>query len=233
MGPTAYDIFVARVNGKWRCCGDGRGLDKVVASFPPIEYSLDRLEVGMENHLTQEEKVQLLKLARDTMEKYLSDGGLADLPKMTGYLSEICGAFVTLHKHGELRGCIGNMIGHGPLAETVREMAVAASTQDPRFPKVDVDELAEIDIEISALTPMHRIKDVSEIEVGKHGILMRRGMYQGVLLPQVATEYGWDRDTFLAHTCMKAGLPTSAWSDPETVIEIFSADVFGEKELTV
>lgn len=186
----------------------------------------------MKNHLTREEKIVLLKLARDTMERYLADGELADLPPMTGCFGEICGAFVTLHKRGQLRGCIGNMIGRGPLAETVREMAVAASTQDPRFPKVTTDELDDIDVEISVLSPMHRIKDIGEIEVGKHGILMRKGMYQGVLLPQVATECGWDLETFLANTCTKAGLPTSAWSDPETVIEIFSADVFGEKEMT-
>jgi len=92
------------------------------------------------------------------------------------------------------------------------------------------EELSEIDIEISVLTPMRKITDVNEIEVGKHGILMSRGICQGVLLPQVATEYNWDRQTFIEHTCLKAGLPTDAWKDPETTIEIFSAQVFGEKQ---
>lgn len=184
----------------------------------------------MATTLSKDEKRLLLDLARRTIVQYLTDGKKVPLPEAKGMLLEQCGAFVTLHKKGELRGCIGNMVGRGPLIETIREMAIAAATQDPRFHKVSPKELAEIDIEISVLSPMRRIKDVSEIKVGTHGILMRRGMYQGVLLPQVATEYGWDRDTFLEHTCYKSGLPADAWKDPKTVIEIFSADVFGEKE---
>jgi len=184
----------------------------------------------MDKRPSDEEKKILLKLARNTIVRYLSDGELGKLPEMTGYFNEICGAFVTLHKNGSLRGCIGNMIGHGPLAETIREMAVAASTQDPRFPKVTMDEVEDIDIEISVLSPMHRISDIGEIEVGRHGILMRLGIHQGVLLPQVAVEQGWNREEFLANTCAKAGLPSSSWRDPGISIEIFSADVFGENE---
>jgi len=184
----------------------------------------------MAQKLSNEEKDKLLKLARKTIEQYLKDGSRAPLPEATGILGEKCGAFVTLHSHGDLRGCIGNMVGQCPLVETIREMAIAAATGDPRFHRVSPDELKEIDIEISVLSPMKRITDVSEIEVGTHGILMRQGLNQGVLLPQVATEYGWDRETFLTHTCLKAGLPTEAWKDPSTAIEIFSAEVFGEKE---
>lgn len=183
----------------------------------------------MAKTLTAGDKQTLLKLARDTIKTYLKDGTRASPPKAEGALGEICGAFVTLHKHGELRGCIGNMVGYGPLVGTVQEMAIAAATQDPRFHRVGPDELEDIDIEISVLSPMRQIKDVCEIEVGKHGILMRSGMNQGVLLPQVATEWGWDRDEFLRHTCQKAGLSTEAWKDPQTIIEIFSAEVFGEK----
>ena len=178
--------------------------------------------------LSQEDKKTLLKLARDTIKLYLKDGTRVKLPGAKGALGEICGAFVTLHKHDNLRGCIGNMIGHGPLVGTIRDMAIAAATEDPRFPGVTLKELDEINIEISVLSPMKRIKDVSEILVGTHGILMRRGMHQGVLLPQVATEWGWDREEFLRHTCLKAGLATEDWKDPNTVIEIFSAEVFGE-----
>ncbi len=185
----------------------------------------------MTQFLTTAERQALLKLARDTIERYLKDGVRVALPAAKGMFGEICGAFVTLHKRGELRGCIGNMVGQGPLVETIQEMAIAAATQDPRFHRgVRPDEMKDIDIEISVLSPLKRIKDVSEIEVGTHGILMRRGLYQGVLLPQVATEWNWDRDEFLRHTCLKAGLPTEAWKEPETVIEIFSAEVFGEKE---
>jgi AmmeMemoRadiSam system protein A len=184
----------------------------------------------MAQKLTAVERQTLLTLARRTIEHFLRDGSRVELPKGEGLLAERCGAFVTLHKRGQLRGCIGNLVGAAPLLETIREMAIAAATEDPRFHRVRAEELPDLDIEISVLSPMRRIKDVGEIEVGTHGILMRRGMYQGVLLPQVATEYGWDRETFLTHTCLKAGLPTEAWKEPETIIEIFSAEVFGEKE---
>lgn len=183
----------------------------------------------MEFKLTDNEKKILLKLARDTIEAYIKMGEKPSLPEGSENLSVKTGAFVTIHKKGELRGCIGNMVGTVPLVETIRDMAIAASTEDPRFPRVEADELNDIDIEISVLSPMKRIKDVSEIEVGRHGILLGKGWNQGVLLPQVATEQGWDRDTFLQHTCLKAGLPPDTWKDPETIIEIFSAEVFGER----
>jgi AmmeMemoRadiSam system protein A len=153
---------------------------------------------------------------------------LPPLPKAEGALAEEAGAFVTLHKRGRLRGCIGNMVGQGPLVRTVQEMAVAASTEDPRFPAMSLGELGEIDIEISVLSPMKKITDVNEIEVGRHGIMMTQGYRRGVLLPQVATEQGWGRDEFLENTCYKAGLQGDAWKNPKTTIEIFSAEVFGE-----
>lgn len=184
----------------------------------------------MEHELSLQEKKTLLKLARDTIAQYLVDGGRPSLPEAAGMLGESCGAFVTLHERGRLRGCIGNMIGRGPLVELVQEMSIAAATQDPRFHKLSKEELGEIDIEISVLSPMKRIADVEEIEVGKHGILMSRGICQGVLLPQVPAQFGWDREAFLQNTCLKAGLPEDAWNDPETTIEIFSAQVFGEKD---
>lgn len=183
----------------------------------------------MEKELTSQEKQTLLKLARDTITQYVTEGKRPPLPEAAGMLKEPCGCFVTIHEHGQLRGCIGSMIGRGPLVELVQEMAIASSTQDPRFHVLSKDELSEIDIEISVLSPMRKITDVNEIEVGKHGIMMSRGICQGVLLPQVATEQSWDRQTFVEHTCLKAGLPTDAWKDPETNIEIFSAQVFGEK----
>ena len=183
----------------------------------------------MDFELTIDEKKTLLKLARDTLEMWIRDDKKPDLPAAEGNLEVSTGAFVTLHKKGELRGCIGNMVGQGPLVETIQKMAIAASTEDSRFGRVKPDELEDIDIEISVLSPMKRIKDVSEVEVGKHGILLGKGWNRGVLLPQVATEQGWDRETFLSHTCLKAGLAPDTWKDPETIIEIFSAQVFGEK----
>jgi len=180
-------------------------------------------------NLTIEQKRALLTLARDTIKAHLSGKALPPLPKAGGALAEEAGAFVTLHRNGMLRGCIGNMVGRGPLVKTIQEMAIASATEDPRFPSVRTDELGEIDIEISVLSPMKKITDVSEIEVGRHGIMMTQGFRRGVLLPQVATEQGWDRDEFLVNTCYKAGLPASAWKGPKTVIEIFTAEVFGEK----
>lgn len=178
--------------------------------------------------LNAKEQETLLKLARDTISAHLSGKPLPRPPDAYGELALKCGAFVTLHKKGMLRGCIGHMVGMKPLVETVREMAIAAATEDSRFPSVKADEMKNIDIEISVLSPMKKITDVGEIQVGVHGIMMSQGWRRGVLLPQVATEQGWDRDTFLTHTCYKAGLSPDAWKFPETTIEIFSAQVFGE-----
>lgn len=125
------------------------------------------------------------------------------------------------------------MAADKPLSLSVQEMAIQAATGDPRFPAVTLGELPEIEIEISALSPLAVLSHdrLSEICVGKHGLVISNGRRRGVLLPQVASREGWDRETFLAHTCRKAGLPVDSWKSPETVIEIFTADVFSEKEL--
>lgn len=180
--------------------------------------------------LSANEKNILLKIARDTLLAHLAQKPLPPLPKPIGILGEKAGAFVTLHKNKQLRGCIGNMVGQGPLVKTVQDMAIEAATSDPRFPQVTLDELMDISIEISVLSPLKKIKKVDEIGVGKHGIIMTHGWNRGVLLPQVATENNWDRETFLINTCHKAGLPSNSWKNPQTVIEIFEADVFGEKD---
>jgi uncharacterized protein len=181
--------------------------------------------------LTAAERKLLLSIARDTLTQYARNGKRPAPPaELSPALRERCGAFVTLHRRGSLRGCIGTFVGEGPLAETIGRMAVAAGWEDPRFPHVKADEIGDIDLEISVLSPLREIRDVSEIEVGKHGIYITKGYYRGVLLPQVATEQGWDRDTFLSHTCIKAGLPPETWRQGGVKIEIFSAQVFGELE---
>jgi uncharacterized protein len=186
----------------------------------------------MTEELSREEKITLLKIARDTVTARAYHRPLPLLPDpLPPALARSAGAFVTLHKLGQLRGCIGNFFAEGPLAAMVQNMAVAAGWEDPRFSPVSDSELAKLDIEISVLSPLREISEVKEIEVGKHGIFITKGYYRGVLLPQVATEYGWDRETFLAHTCQKAGLPMDAWKKGGLKIEIFSAEVFGEKEL--
>jgi len=142
-------------------------------------------------------------------------------------LLEKRGAFVSIKKDGDLRGCIGIFISDKPLYLTVVDMAISAATQDPRFMPLTAPELSQISIEISALTPLKKIEDVSEIEVGRHGLYIVKGYCRGVLLPQVATEYCWDRTQFLEHTCLKACLPTDGWKDGAEICT-FEAEVFGE-----
>ncbi|HUT53555.1 MAG TPA: AmmeMemoRadiSam system protein A [bacterium] len=184
-----------------------------------------------ENILADTDKKVLLKIARDTIEGYARSGKKPPLPAdLPPSLRGRQGAFVTVHHRGQLRGCIGTFFGEGELASTVRNMAYAAGWEDPRFEHLTAEELPDTDLEISVLSPLHEISDVNEILVGKHGIFITKGYYRGVLLPQVATEQGWDRDTFLSHTCIKAGLRPDAWKKEELKIEIFAAEVFGEKE---
>jgi AmmeMemoRadiSam system protein A len=182
----------------------------------------------MEFQLTPEEQKILLQTARQAITARLEDRK-PKYPEPTELLKKKCGAFVTLHKRGRLRGCIGFVTAGKPLIDTVAEAAQSSAFGDPRFPALTAKEVDQIDIEISVLTPLRRIESVEEIRVGEHGIMLRSGFRSGLLLPQVATEYGWDRDTFLAHTCQKAGLPGECWRSADTEIEIFSAVVFGEQ----
>ncbi len=181
---------------------------------------------GVDLGLSDREKETLLHIAKTVIE---SKARGKPVPKFTvdsPKLKENRGAFVTLNKGGQLRGCIGYIQARKPLYQTVEEMAAQAAFHDPRFDPVTERELPDLEIEISVLTPLKRIKGVEEIEVGKHGIFIEKGFYSGLLLPQVATEYRWDRKTFLEHTCFKAGLPKDSWKDEDTVISIFSADIF-------
>ncbi|MFQ6043163.1 MAG: AmmeMemoRadiSam system protein A [Candidatus Poribacteria bacterium] len=181
--------------------------------------------------ISVESQALLLKIARASIESHLKRQKPPKFEIRDQKLLQKRGAFVTLHKRGQLRGCIGYVLPYKPLHQTVAEMAVAAATEDPRFPNVTLNEMDEIDIEISALSTLKKIESIEEIEVGKHGLYMKQGIFSGLLLPQVATEYGWNRQEFLEHTCQKAGLPKDAWKDSKTEISIFSAQVFGEKEL--
>jgi AmmeMemoRadiSam system protein A len=190
------------------------------------EKMKDEKKVGVDLGLNQEEKKTLNHIARTVVENKARGKAVPEFKVESSVLKENRGAFVTIHKGGQLRGCIGYIEGHGPLHKTIEEMAEAAAFRDPRFSPVRESELPELEFEISVLTPLKKIKDVNEIQVGKHGIYLKKGWYSGLLLPQVATEYGWDRQTFLEHTCQKAGLPSTAWKEKETEIYIFSADIF-------
>jgi uncharacterized protein len=183
-----------------------------------------------EDELTPEERALLLHTARQAISDHLQGCRVAPAEPAGERLAARAGAFVSLHACGDLRGCIGTFVGRRPLVQTVQEMAVSAAFRDPRFPPLAADELGELELEISVLSPLREITDTQEIEVGRHGLYITRGLRAGVLLPQVATEYGWDREEFLAHTCMKAGLPADAWREPGTRIELFEAQVFGEEK---
>lgn len=180
--------------------------------------------------LTPEERGTLLVLARRSIEAALTGGRAPEPEATTPALATECGAFVTLEKRGALRGCIGYIRAAKPLVETVSEMAVQAALHDPRFPPVTPDEFDELTLEISVLSPLVPVSDVSEIEVGRDGLLIQDGARSGLLLPQVATDHGWDRETFLEHTCLKAGLPPDSWKVEGVTILRFTADVFGEEE---
>ena len=180
--------------------------------------------------LNDDEKKFLLKLTRQTIFDFLHNKEPEEREFFSENLKTPTGAFVTLHKHKELRGCIGYVSGFKPAQQAIADLAVSAAFNDPRFPPLTGDEFPEIDLEISILTPLETVNDISEIKIGRDGLLIKQGRRQGLLLPQVATEYGWDVPTFLEQTCHKAGLSAKAWQEPETEIEKFSAIIFSEKE---
>jgi len=174
------------------------------------------------------EKNALLDLARTTLESHLDNKKAPPYETARPGLLEKKGAFVSLHRGEELRGCIGQLYPDRELYKIVQYCVLSAASEDTRFMPVEREELEELNIEISVLTPFRRIRQIEEIEVGRHGLFIVQGRYRGLLLPQVATQYGWDRITFLRQTCRKSGLPDSAWQDPRTAIHIFEAEVFSE-----
>jgi len=183
-------------------------------------------------NLTKEDKKLLLKIARESIEAAVKGQPEPEYNIQSQTLNEKAGVFVTLKKHGQLRGCIGYVYGVKPLWEATKDVAVEAALHDPRFYPVQPAELDEIELEISVLTPLRRIKSPEEVVVGRHGVLIKRGFNQGLLLPQVATEEGWDRETFLDHTCLKAGLYPGCWRDKDVEIYVFEAIIFSERDFT-
>jgi AmmeMemoRadiSam system protein A len=179
---------------------------------------------------TPKEKLELLGLARQTIENYLRQRK-RDYPESTNpKFSQKRGVFVTLHRQGELRGCIGYPLPIKPLFQAVVDNAVASATEDPRFPAVTADELEEIDIEISVLTVPAEVGGVEDVRVGRDGIIISDGLNRGLLLPQVPVEQQWDLEEYISYGCLKAGLPRDAWRGG-VKIETFQAIVFGEEEM--
>ena len=182
---------------------------------------------GRGSELNLEEQQRLLEIAKLTTETYIKTGKMPKFSENTAALNQKLGVFVTLKKQGQLRGCIGSFSNDLPLWLTVQQMAVAAATGDPRFSPVIEDELPQLDYEISVLSPLQKIDDWHEIELGRHGVEIKNGTNSGVFLPQVASETGWDLDTFMGQLCsQKAGLPWNCWQDKDTEIYVFTAQAF-------
>jgi uncharacterized protein len=180
--------------------------------------------------LTEAQRRRLLELARHAiaavLESRVTEWKAEDFDEP---LRRPSGAFVTLRtRSGDLRGCIGSIRALEPLFKAVASSAVSAAFRDPRFFPVQADELPRLELEISVMGPIERVKEIEEIVVGRDGLIISRGRFAGLLLPQVALEYGWDRETFLDQTCAKAGLPSGCWRSGDTRIEKFSAEVFAE-----
>jgi AmmeMemoRadiSam system protein A len=182
----------------------------------------------VEKKLTAENKKLLLKIARDAIVSSINNDSFPLTEPTSPQLHEKRGCFACIKIDGKLRGCIGNFISDKPLYRLVREMAVSAATQDPRFYPMKKEDIAHFNLEISVLTPLRKITSIEEIEVGVHGLYIEKNYSRGVLLPQVAIEYGWDRDTFLSQTSMKAGMKADDWKEGADIY-VFSADVFTEK----
>jgi len=177
--------------------------------------------------LSTEQQKFLLNVAHRAIKHYIDERKTLEIETDDAVLQEKRGAFVTFKVDDQLRGCIGYPIPHKPLIETIIDCAIAAAFQDHRFSPIKIEELARTNVEISVLTLPRKIKNVSEIKIGDHGIIISKGMSKGLLLPQVPLEWGWDLETYLNHGCLKAGLPEDAWKK-RAKIEIFSAQVFAD-----
>lgn len=173
------------------------------------------------------DRAALLGIARAAVLSHLGLAAAPILPR-EGRLAEERGAFVTLLVAGELRGCIGSFLPQGSLAATVARMAVSAASEDPRFEPIRAAEVAELAVAVSALGTPRRLFDPRTVVVGREGLLVTRGLQRGTLLPKVAVAHGWGPEEFLTHTCLKAGLPPSAWEEPDVMVEAFDAEEFGE-----
>jgi len=179
----------------------------------------------MPKQMSAKEKRLLLEIAREAIASYVKEGIIPERGVTIDNLLVKQGCFVCIKINGTLRGCIGNFLSDKPLYRLVQEMAISAATGDPRFYPMKMDDLENFDLEISVLSPLHKISSIDEIEVGVHGLYLEKNFSRGVLLPQVAVEYGWDRDTFLSQTSIKAGLGKDDWQEG-TDIYTFSAMVF-------
>jgi hypothetical protein len=217
--------------------GDVTNDKSQVVGYAAIVFTTDKLE----NELNKNQQKRLLEIARQSVETYIKEGKMEKFEESDALLNKPMGAFVTLKKNGELRGCIGVFSAQGgpasgkepkPLYQNVSEMAIAAAINDSRFKPVTKEELNELEYEISVLSPLRKVDSYKDVEIGKHGVEIVKGSRKGVFLPQVATENNWNLDTFMSVLCtQKAGLPADCWKDPQTEIYVFTAQVFDEKDV--
>ncbi len=183
--------------------------------------------------LVDRQKEFLLKLARESILSWLENRAVnLEQPDDTIYNTHK-GGFVTIHKHGKLRGCIGYIEAYRSVYETIKDMARSAAFRDPRFPTLTRKEFPEIELEISLLSELIPIENINEIEVGRDGLVIRNEVTSGILLPQVATEWHWNRNTFLKQVCLKAGMRVDAWKEPQTELFRFQAEIFSEAKKSV
>lgn len=220
---------------KYLNSGDTAGDKSHVVGYGAVAFYQEGIKGASEElhiePLSDEDKKELLRLARKTLVEYVNTRKIPKIEVKSERCKKTGAAFVTLKIKGELRGCIGRLISDMPLYKTVQEMTVHSCSKDPRFFPVRPEELNDIDIEISVLSDMIRVNNPDEIVVGRDGLLVKRGFYQGVLLPQVPVEEGWDRETFLRMVCRKAGLPQDCIGKEGTELYRFEAIVFSEKEM--
>jgi AmmeMemoRadiSam system protein A/AmmeMemoRadiSam system protein B len=242
--PVTTSLLVAQILGydkiktlKYANSGDITGdKGKVVGYLSAVIYKDEIAPAALrprndeeKQMLSEVQRKRLLKIARESIISYVKDGKRKTFTETDPMLNQPMGAFVTLHEAGELRGCIGNMVGQGPLYQTIADMAIEAATGDPRFQKLSPGEIDKIDIEISVLSPLQKVKSADEINIPGHGVIVKKGFNSGVYLPQVATETGWSKEEFLTSLCaQKAGLRPDAWKEESTELYTFTAEVFGE-----
>ena len=229
--PVTVGMMLAKLRGlsntevlKYANSGDTSGDKTRVVGYGSVIFYKPQTD------LTAAQKKYLLALARQSIEKFVTTGQKVEIKKQDSRLNQVQGAFVTIMEKGRLRGCIGNIIGQKPLVLTVRDVAIAAASQDPRFKPVGREELKHIDVEISVLSVPVRIRDSSEIVLGRDGVIISDGgEHQGVFLPQVAQETHWSKEEFLSELCsQKAGLKPDCWMDPQINMYTFTANVFKE-----
>lgn len=215
---------------KYANSGDTAGDKSQVVGYAAIVFMDSISSPQVDLGLNKDNQRRLLEIAKQSLEAYIKQDKTLKFEEKDFLLNKPMGAFVTLKKHGELRGCIGVFQPNIPLYQVVAETAISSAVNDVRFMPVTKDELDELEYEISVLSPLKKVDSWKNIEIGKHGVQIRKGNRSGVFLPQVATENNWELDTFMSVLCFqKAGLASDCWKNPEIEIYVFTAQVFGEE----